>query len=196
MRILDLILYGKTEGDEETVSEARESNNSEMHNDEESKPPKPAGLKKSLVEKNDELSEERKHLAALLSLLVVICDNLVDADLFSNVTSVNDELAKKLKKIIEANNENTADCLRIVKLACQVVIAIIHLKPSSLKDFNESNFNDVVSTAFKNMSDIENCMLFAVQDCQITKPAKTLSSLVKETQGLLHNAQETGNNSI
>ncbi|EEC78821.1 hypothetical protein OsI_19108 [Oryza sativa Indica Group] len=183
-------------GDEETVSEARESNNSEMHNDEESKPPKPAGLKKSLVEKNDELSEERKHLAALLSLLVVICDNLVDADLFSNVTSVNDELAKKLKKIIEANNENTADCLRIVKLTCQVVIAIIHLKPSSLKDFNESNFNDVVSTAFKNMSDIENCMLFAVKDRQITKPAKTLSSLVKETQGLLHNAQETGNNSI
>lgn len=196
MQILDLILYGKTEGDEETVSEARESNNSEMHNDEESKPPKPAGLKKSLVEKNDELSEERKHLAALLSLLVVICDNLVDADLFSNVTSVNDELAKKLKKIIEANNENTADCLRIVKLTCQVVIAIIHLKPSSLKGFNESNFNDVVSTAFKNMSDIENCMLFAVKDRQITKPAKTLSSLVKETQGLLHNAQETGNNSI
>uniref|UniRef100_A0A0E0L027 Uncharacterized protein n=1 Tax=Oryza punctata TaxID=4537 RepID=A0A0E0L027_ORYPU len=188
--ILDLILYGKTERDEETVSEARE-----MHNDEESKPPKPAGPKKSLVEKNDELSEERKHLAALLSLLVVICDNLVDADLFSYVTSVNDELVKKLKKIIEANNENTADCLRIVKLACQVVIAIINLKPSCLKDFNENNFDDVLSTAFKNMSDIENCMLFAVRDRQITKPARTLSSLVKEAQGLLHNAQETGNSS-
>ncbi|EAY97184.1 hypothetical protein OsI_19105 [Oryza sativa Indica Group] len=186
--ILDLI--SKMEIKEETVPGAGESNSFDVHNDEESKPPKQSGPKKPWVPKNDELSEETKFLAALMSLLVVICNKMVDAHVFCYVTSVDAALVKKLKKIIEANNKNTADCLRIVKLACQVVIAIIHLKPSCIKDFNGNHFDAVLSTALKNMSDIDNCMLFAVQDCQITKPARTLSSLVKEAQGLLQNAQD------
>uniref|UniRef100_A0A0E0DNM8 Uncharacterized protein n=1 Tax=Oryza meridionalis TaxID=40149 RepID=A0A0E0DNM8_9ORYZ len=186
--ILDLI--SKMEIKEETVPGAGESNSFDVHNDEESKPPKQSGPKKPLVPKNDELSEETKFLAALMSLLVVICNKMVDAHVFCYVTSVDAALVKKLKKIIEANNKNTADRLRIVKLACQVVIAIIHLKPSCIKDFNGNHFDAVLSTALKNMSDIDNCMLFAVQDCQITKPARTLSSLVKEAQGLLQNAQD------
>ncbi|XP_015692523.1 uncharacterized protein LOC107304171 [Oryza brachyantha] len=194
-KIVGLILDSKTEGNKENQPEPRENNSSETHNDEESQPPKQAGQNKSLVEINDELCEERKYLAAMLSLLVVICEKMVDAGVVAQVTSVDEALVKKLKKIIEANSENTADCLGIVKLACQAVIATIHLKPSCLKDFNENNFDNVLSMALGSMSDIDNCMLFAVKDDEITKTTRTLSSLIKEAQVLLQKQEETGNSS-
>uniref|UniRef100_A0A0D9WE88 Uncharacterized protein n=1 Tax=Leersia perrieri TaxID=77586 RepID=A0A0D9WE88_9ORYZ len=193
MKIVDLILSCKMDRNTETVIEAKERTNSEKHNDIENQLPQHAD-QKSLAEKDDVLSEERKYLAALLSILVVICHKLVQ-NVHSDVISVNEALVKKLNKIIDTNNENTADCLGIAKLACQVVVALIQLKPSCLKDFQENNFLDVLHKALKKMSDIDTCMLFAVKDHELTKPTRTLSSLVKDARKLLKRTQETGNSS-
>jgi predicted histidine transporter YuiF (NhaC family) len=84
--------------------------------------------------------------------------------------------------IIESNSSAEADCLGVVKLACQVVIAVIQAKPICVKDLNEDDFNRVMSEALASMSDLDYCMVFASNDGDIAKPNRSLQSLVKEAQ--------------
>jgi hypothetical protein len=101
----------------------------------------------SLAQQNDEQCEERKLLAAMLSLTVVICDKLIDKDDLNHVDIIGAKLVQKLMNIIESNSSAEADCLGVVKLACQVVIAVIQAKPICVKDLNEDDFNRVMSEA-------------------------------------------------
>uniref|UniRef100_A0A0E0EKK4 Uncharacterized protein n=1 Tax=Oryza meridionalis TaxID=40149 RepID=A0A0E0EKK4_9ORYZ len=147
------------------ATEARGSNYSAIARDEESQPPKDAFQDKSPTEQDDKLSQEKKLLAALLSLTMVICEKLIDADDFSNVAHVDRELLKKLIEIIDVNNDATADCLRIVKLSCQ---------------------------ASENLLELDKCMFFAGNDHEAIKPARSLSCFVKEAKECFKEAQEPG----
>jgi hypothetical protein len=130
-----------------------------------------------LAQQNDEQCEERKLLAAMLSLTVVICNKLMDKDDLNHVDIIDAELVQKLMNIIESNSSAAADCLGVVKLACQVVIAVIQAKPICVEDLNEDDFNRV-------MSDLDFYMVFASNDGDIAKPNRSLQSLVKEAQEL------------
>ncbi|XP_052164206.1 uncharacterized protein LOC127781307 [Oryza glaberrima] len=171
------------------ATEARGSDYSAIARDEESQPPKDAVQDKSPTEQDDKLSQEKKLLAALLSLTMVICEKLIDADDFSNVAHVDRELLKKLIEIIDVNNDATADCLRIVKLSCQVAILAIQHKLSCAKDFNEHDRNHVLTKASENLLELDKCMFFAGNDHEAIKPARSLSSLVKEAQERFKEAQ-------
>jgi hypothetical protein len=138
----------------------------------------------SLAQQNDEQCEERKLLAAMLSLTVVICDKLIDKDDLNHVDIIDAKLVQKLMNIIESNSSAEADCLGVVKLACQVVIAVIQAKPICVKDLNEDDFNRVMSEALASMSDLDYCTVFASNDGDIAKPNRSLQSLVKEAQEL------------
>nr|XP_034583643.1 uncharacterized protein LOC117846543 isoform X2 [Setaria viridis] len=141
-------------------------------------------------------TEERKFMAAMLSLAVVICnENVISREDFARSTPEDAALAKKLKDILEANKQCTAEseCLRVVKLTCQMVIAMIQAKPSCIQRFNEHNFKEALTETLGTMSEVDNCMLFAGNDGEVIKPARSLASLVKEAQELLKTAQEQGN---
>jgi hypothetical protein len=134
------------------------------------------------TQETEDQSEERKLIAAMLSLAMVICTKyVVSEDDFARAAPEDAALVQKLKEIIKINQETKPDCLRIVKLSCKVVITISHLKPSCIKDFNEHRFEQVLSEALNTMSDLDNCMLFSGDDCEVM----SLPSLVKEAQRAL-----------
>jgi hypothetical protein len=147
-----------------------------------------------LVQEIEKQSEERKFLAAILSVPVVICNkNVISKEEFAHATPEDTTLVKKLNEILKLNNHNTAECLRVVKLTCQVVIAMIHGKPSCIRYFNEHNFKEALTEAMGTMSEVDNFFLFAGNDREVIKPARSLASLVKKAQELLNTAQEQGN---
>uniref|UniRef100_K3ZRN2 UNC-45/Cro1/She4 central domain-containing protein n=1 Tax=Setaria italica TaxID=4555 RepID=K3ZRN2_SETIT len=143
-----------------------------------------------------EKSEERNFMAAMLSLAVVICnENVISREDFARSTPEDAALAEKLKYILEVNKQCTteSECLRVVKLTCQMVIAMIQAKPSCIQYFNEHNFKEALTETLGTMSEVDNCMLFAGNDHEVIKPARSLASLVKEAQELLKTAQKQGN---
>jgi hypothetical protein len=136
---------------------------------------------------------------ALLSLAVVICDGMVDEHGFTCAAPKDMvSLVRKLKDIIlqpNNNNNNMFQCLRTVKLTCQLVISMAQLKPMCIKDFTEHDFMDVLSESFKTLSDLDNCLvLFEADDryqYQVTKTAdEPLVSLVKKAQQLFHKSND------
>ncbi|CAD6221647.1 unnamed protein product [Miscanthus lutarioriparius] len=148
------------------------------------------------IQENEKQSEERKFMAAMLSLAVVICnENMISKEDFACATATprDGAVAKKLKEILQVNKQSTAQCLRIVKLTCQVVIVMIEVKPSCIAHFNEHNFKGTLAEALETMSEVDDCMLFAGNECEVIKPARSLTSLVKEAHELLKTAQEQGN---
>ena len=146
------------------------------------------------IQENEKQSEERKLMAAMLSLAVVICnENMISKEDFACATPQDGAVAKKLKEILQVNKQSTAQCLRIVKLTCQVVIVMIEVKPSCIAHFNEHNFKGTLAEALETMSEVDDCMLFAGNECEVIKPARSLTSLVKEAHELLKTAQEQGN---
>ncbi|XP_066393041.1 uncharacterized protein [Miscanthus floridulus] len=146
------------------------------------------------IQENEKQSEERKFMAAMLSLAVVICnENMISKEDFACATPRDGAVAKKLKEILQVNKQSTAQCLRIVKLTCQVVIVMVEVKPSCIAHFNEHNFKGTLAEALETMSEVDDCMLFAGNECEVIKPARSLTSLVKEAHELLKTAQEQGN---
>ncbi|XP_004955373.3 uncharacterized protein LOC101756682 isoform X2 [Setaria italica] len=140
--------------------------------------------------------EDRKFMAAMLSLAVVICkENVISREDFARSTPEDAALAKKLKDILKVNKQCMAEseCLRVVKLTCQMVIAMTQAKPSCIRYFKEHNFKEALTETLGTMSEVDNCMLFAGNDREVIKPARSLASLVKEAQELLKTAQEQGN---
>ena len=141
------------------------------------------------IQENEKQSEERNFMAAMLSLAVVICnENMISKEDFACATPRDGAVAKKLKEILQVNKQSTAQCLRIVKLTCQVVIVMIEVKPSCIAHFNEHNFKGTLAEALETMSEVDDCMLFAGNECEVIKPARSLTSLVKEAHELLKTA--------
>uniref|UniRef100_K4A1X2 Uncharacterized protein n=1 Tax=Setaria italica TaxID=4555 RepID=K4A1X2_SETIT len=162
----------------------------------ENQPPGEADSTQPHTQGDEKQSEERKFMAAMLSLTVVICnENVISREDFAQSTPEDAALAKKLKDILKVNKQCTveSECLRVVKLTCQMVIAMIQAKPSCIQYFNEHNFKEALTETLGTMSEVDNCMLFAGNDREVIKPARSLASLVKEGQGLLKTAQEQGN---
>ncbi|CAL5091936.1 unnamed protein product [Urochloa decumbens] len=143
-----------------------------------------------LIQGIEKQSEERKFMAAMLSLAVVIYnENVISKEEFARAIPEDASLVKKLMEILKLNNQSMAECLRIVKLTCQVVIAMVQVKPSCIQHFNEHNFKEALTEALETMSDVNDCMLFAGNDRELIKPlTSSLASLVKEAQKLLNTA--------
>ncbi|XP_022679642.1 uncharacterized protein LOC111256242 [Setaria italica] len=128
---------------------------------------------------NERQSDERNLLAAMLSLVVVICnEHIISREDFVRAIHEDAALVKKLAEVLKLNKQCTAECLRVAKLTCQVVIAMVQAKPSFVQHFNEHNFKEELTEALEIMSEVDGCMLFA--------------SLVKEAHKLLNSAQEHG----
>lgn len=191
LQVLGQVLSIRTKANTDADAGRGASNNSAVQNDVESQPPRDADRSNSSSKQNDKQSEERKLLAALLSLSTVICDKLIDADDFSRVASVNEAFVKTLKEMIDNNNDTTADCLRFLKLTTQVVITMIRHKPSCIKDFEEHNFRESLSKALKRVSDLDNCMLFSRNNRIVARRFRSVSSLVKEAQKLLERKESS-----
>ncbi|CAL5091938.1 unnamed protein product [Urochloa decumbens] len=140
-----------------------------------------------LIRGIEKQSEETKSMASMLSLAVAICNGgFVSREDFARATPADEMLAKKLKEILNANRHCTAECLKVVKLTCQVVVAIIRVKPSCIQRFNEHNLEGTLAEALETMSEVDDCMLFtAGNDRELVKPARSLASLVKEARELL-----------
>jgi len=138
---------------------------------------------------NEKQSEEEKCLAAMLSLAVVICnENVINKEDSVDASPKDASLVKKLKEILQSNKRRSASCLMIVKLICQVVIAMTKVKHSCMEQFNEHNFTEALAEVLETMSEVDDCMLFARNDREVIKPARSLSCLVKEAQQLLQTA--------
>lgn len=128
---------------------------------------------------NERQSDERNLLAAMLSLVVVICnEHIISREDFVRAIHEDAALVKKLAEVLKLNKHSTFECLRVAKLTCQVVIAMVQAKPSFVQHFNEHNFKEELTEALEIMSEVDGCMLFA--------------SLVKEAHKLLNSAQEHG----
>jgi hypothetical protein len=69
-----------------------------------------------------------------------------------------------------------------------VVIAMNKVKHSCMEQFNEHNFTEALAEVLETMSEVDDCMLFARNDREVIKPARSLSCLVKEAQQLLQTA--------
>jgi uncharacterized linocin/CFP29 family protein len=122
----------------------------------------------------------------MLSLAVVIWnENVIIKEDSVRATIKDASLVKKLKEILESNKRRSAECLMIVKLICQVVIAMTKIKHSCIEQFNEHNFTEALTKALETISEVDDCMLFTGNDCEVIKPARSLSCHVKEAQELL-----------
>nr|CAB3451760.1 unnamed protein product [Digitaria exilis] len=135
-----------------------------------------------------EQCEERNLISALLSVAVVMCnENVISKEDFAHANTEDTALVKKLKEVLESNKHSTAECLRVVKLTCQLVIAIIQAKPNCIQLFDEQNFKEALTEALDTMSEIDGCMLFSGNGYhrEGIKPARSLAPLVKEAQQLL-----------
>ncbi|KAM3262905.1 hypothetical protein ACQJBY_053195 [Aegilops geniculata] len=141
------------------------------------------------IQETKEQSEDRKMLMSMLSLTMAICNkNVINGDDFTRAIPDNAALVKKLKETVEMLQDATTGGWRILKLVCQVVIAVVQLKPSCTREFNGHKFKEALSKALVTMSDVDNCMIFAGNDRQVR--VRSLATLVKEAQELL--AQEQG----
>lgn len=145
-----------------------------------------ASLLRILIHAIEKQSEEIKSMAAMLSLAVVMCNkNAMSREDFARATPGDETMVKKLKEILKVNKHCTAECLEVVKLTCHVVVAMIKAQPSCIQRFNEHNFEETLAETLETMSEVDDCLLFAGNDREVIKPARSLASLVKEAQELL-----------
>ncbi|XBH58910.1 hypothetical protein VPH35_080263 [Triticum aestivum] len=152
---------------------------------------KHSGQINSPDEVNEERNAQMEFREALLSLTLVLYDQLLSADDFDDVARKvplgEGEFVSKLKTIVGLNCEPTADRLRIVKLCGQLVVLV--LKRSSQD--TTLQFKECVqslSRASGIMSNLESCMLFAGTDCGMKTTARPLlSNLAEEALKLVGN---------
>ncbi|XP_037427106.1 uncharacterized protein LOC119292360 [Triticum dicoccoides] len=183
-KVVDKILSTKVEKDADVVTLAGSSNSCHVEMVVESQPPNGADTSESSTQ-----PEEGKMLAALLNLAVAICtEHVISGDEFTRAVPDKAALVMKLKEIVRMDKGATSDGWRIQKFVCQLVIAMVQLKPSCIREFNERNFKETLSKALETMSDVDNCMMFAGDDREVL--FRSLASLVKEAHKLL--AQELG----
>jgi len=159
-----------------------------------SQPPEQADSVQPHSQGNEKQSDERKFVAAMLSLAMAIRNTTVmSKEDFARAIHEDAALVKKLAEILNVNKHSKAECLRVVKLTCRVVIAMVEDEPSCIQRFNEHSFKESLTEALETMEETDGCMLFAGNDREVIKPARSLASLVREAQGHLGTAQEQGN---
>ncbi|KAE8784394.1 hypothetical protein D1007_42084 [Hordeum vulgare] len=123
--------------------------------------------------------------AAMLSLTTAICNNnMINGDDYSRAIPDNAALVKKLKEVVEMDKVGTTDGWMILKRVCQMLIALVQLKPSCISELNQHNFKEALPKGLATMSGVDNCMLFAGGD-EREVPARSLTSLVQEVQEFL-----------
>ncbi|XP_047047187.1 uncharacterized protein LOC124652210 isoform X2 [Lolium rigidum] len=150
-----------------------------------------------VVDELDNDEEEELH-APLLSLCVTICDTFISADQDLSSQFGAFSLPKKVKEMVAENNVPTAPCLRLMKLACKMVISMMKHRGSYKKEDLES-LKEALSSASEGMSFLDISMVFASEDdgpAKTMKPVKSLGSLVKEAKESVEayfKAQESGN---
>uniref|UniRef100_K4A232 Uncharacterized protein n=1 Tax=Setaria italica TaxID=4555 RepID=K4A232_SETIT len=116
-------------------------------------------------------SEEIKSMAAMLSLAV---------RRFCSCHPGDETMVKKLKEILKVNKHSTAECLEVVKLTCHMVVAVIKAQPSCIQRFNEHNFEETLAETLETMSEVDDCLLFAGNDREVIKTARSLASLAHD----------------
>ncbi|XP_051191249.1 uncharacterized protein [Lolium perenne] len=152
------------------------------------------------VDELDNEEDEEVH-APLLSLFVTVCDTFISADQdlasqFGAVDAVS--LPNKLKDMVAENSIPTVPCLRLMKLACKMVISMMKHRGRYLKEDLES-LTEALSSASESMSLVDVSMVFASEDdgaATTMKPVRSLDSLVKEAKESVDayfKAQESGN---
>ncbi|RLM85287.1 uncharacterized protein C2845_PM04G00040 [Panicum miliaceum] len=134
-----------------------------------SQPPEEADSVQPHTQGNEKQSEERRFVAAMLSLAVAI------------------------RNVNVMSKEDFAGAIH--EDAALVVIAMIQDEPSCIKRFSEHRFKESLTEALETMGEVDGCVLFAGNDRRevMNKPARSLASLVKEAQERLETAQEQGN---
>ncbi|XP_044377344.1 uncharacterized protein [Triticum aestivum] len=190
-KVVNQILSSKGEKAADVVMLAGPSNGFHVEMIVESQPPKgfESDTRQPSIQETEEQSEDRKMLMSMLSLTMAICKkNVISGDDFTRAIPDDAALVKKLKEIVELLQDATTGGWRILKLVCQVVIAVVQLTPSCTREFNRHNFKEALSKALATMSDVDNCMIFAGNDREV--PVRSLASLVEEAQELF--AQEQG----
>ena len=147
-----------------------------------SQPPEQTDSVQPHSQGNEKQSDERKFVAAMLSLAMAIRNTTVmSKEDFARAIHEDAALVKKLAEILNVNKHSKAECLRVVKLT------------SCIQRFNEHSFKESLTEALETMEETDGCMLFAGNDREVIKPARSLASLVREAQGHLGTAQEQGN---
>lgn len=191
LQVFDQILSSKMGTSADAATGAGASNNCAAENVEESQPPAEADSVQPHTQGDEQISDERKLMAAMLSLALVIGKNVISKEDFAGAIPEDDAaLVKKSIEILKVNKHSTAECLRVVKLTCQMVIAMIQAKSSCIQHFNdnEHKFKEELSKASETTSEIDDCMLFSGNHREVIKPARSLASLVKEAHQSLGTA--------
>ncbi|KAL6868244.1 hypothetical protein ACP4OV_015089 [Aristida adscensionis] len=123
--------------------------------------------------------------AALLSLMLVICDNsLDDFDKVVEEKLGHNAFVAKLKTIVENCHATAAGCLRIVKLCGQIAISIMQ-RNQFMEHFKNQEFIKSLSEPSKIMSNLESCVLYAGSDFRLKKTFRPLLIDIEEKAGLL-----------
>ncbi|KAF8713906.1 hypothetical protein HU200_027886 [Digitaria exilis] len=166
-KVFDQILSSKMGTSADAATAAGASNNCAAEIVEESHPPEEADSGQPHTHGDEQKSDERKLMAAMLSLALVIGnENVISRGDFARAIPEDEALVRKLIEILKVSKHSTAECLRVVKLTCQVVIAMIQAKPSCIKHFNdnEHKFKEELIKSLETMSEIDDCMVFAGDD--------------------------------
>ncbi|PNT65879.1 uncharacterized protein LOC106866330 isoform X2 [Brachypodium distachyon] len=136
-------------------------------------------------------SEERRLRAALLSLCAKIRSRLINnagdfANLAVRLVSP-DDLAGKLKKVVEENSHATPASMAILKLTCEMVMALIPHDGDVEEVRKKREIVEALSQASGTMAGVESCLLFARadHDCHGIAVKPLYSALVKQAEELL-----------
>jgi transposase len=138
--------------------------------------------------------QEREEQEAFLSLAQVICRKLNSEDLddldgaIQNASEQKrrDAFVNKLKMIIDDNSHATPDCLRIVKLCCQIALSVMRCE-QYVEVFRNKGFMSSLSKAWATMCELESCMLFLGTDFGLSKNVGPLFSEINESfRQILH----------
>lgn len=147
-------------------------------------------------------SEERRLQAALLSLCAEIRSRMTNdarafADLAVRLVSPED-LAGKLKKVVEENSHATPASMAILKLTCEMVKALIPHDRYVEEVRKKKEVVEALSQASGTMAGVESCLLFAGadHDCYGIAVKPLYSALVKEAEELLRQKENEFANNV
>uniref|UniRef100_J3L8L6 Uncharacterized protein n=1 Tax=Oryza brachyantha TaxID=4533 RepID=J3L8L6_ORYBR len=131
--------------------------------------------------KGEDQPANQELLEAQLSLALLLHAQLFYAESSSPVIQDNgpdDQLVKKLKDVVDGNDQATPISLRIVKLCGQIAASIMRRNPYVSDERNK--FVESLSVVSKTMANLESCMLFGENDCGLQRTARPLLSDLEE----------------
>ncbi|KAK3120297.1 hypothetical protein QOZ80_9AG0685310 [Eleusine coracana subsp. coracana] len=126
--------------------------------------------------------EEKELQEALLSLILVIYEKVIDADDFDEVQKIgpgHEAFVMALKTIVRENCEVTIISLKIVKLCSQIARSMMR-RNQYTEEFRNQGFVELLPEAKKIMCNLESCLLFSGTDRDLNKAARPLLSELEE----------------